>query len=63
MTVRSRDAIGRLIGDFAKIILAGYFAGEFFAKLDVVSKCVFWLVFFVLVLIYFLISIERGDAN
>ncbi len=61
LSTRSRDSIAKLIGDFAKIVLAGYFAGEFFVKLLPVQKCIFWAIFSLLVTMFMVITVERGE--
>ena len=61
LSARSRDSIAKLIGDFAKIVLAGYFAGEFFVKLLLFQKIIFWAVFAFFVVLYLTLVVEIGE--
>ena len=61
LSTRSRDSIAKLIGDFAKIVLAGYFAGEFFVKLLLFQKIIFWAVFAFFVVLYLTLVVEIGE--
>ncbi|MBU4589591.1 MAG: hypothetical protein KKG01_01550 [Candidatus Omnitrophica bacterium] len=63
LSVRSRDSIAGLIGDFAKIVLAGYFAGEFFVKLLLLQKLIFWSIFAFFVVLYLALVIEIGEQR
>ena len=59
LTSKSKELIAGLIGDFAKIILAGYFAGEFFAHLSSAEKFIFWAVFAFFVGLFLILTIEK----
>ncbi|MBU0566818.1 hypothetical protein KJ693_00935 [bacterium] len=49
------EFIAKLIGDYTKIILAAFFAGEFFLKLSSLQRILFWIVFVILVIICILL--------
>ena len=63
LTPKSKEAIAKLIADFAKIIFAGYFAGEFFAKLSSLQKFLFWVIFSALIILFLILSVERGEEK
>jgi len=44
---KQKDKLSNTFLDFSKIILAGFFAGEFFLKLSVALRIVIWIFFVV----------------
>jgi len=58
---KSKESIAKLLGDFAKLIFAGYFAGEFFDKLSTSQKFIFWIIFAVLIILFLVLTIERNE--
>lgn len=63
LTEKSKELIAKLVGDFAKIILAGYFAGEFFVKLTSFHKLLFWIIFVLLIIVFLLLVLEGRDQK
>ena len=61
LSFKSKELIAKLIGDFAKIVLVGFFAGEFFTKISLIEKIVFWLIFAILVLLYLILTIDSEE--
>jgi len=61
LSFKSKELIAKLIGDFAKIVLVGFFAGEFFTKISLIEKIVSWLIFAILVLLYLILTIDSEE--
>ena len=63
LTNKSKELLAGLVGDFAKILLAGYFASEFFLNLPTIHKIVFWAIFTFLVIVFLILTVEKKKGT